>query len=910
MSKYFAVLLSIAILMILATGGGTYWVATKEIEQSHQEAAAAIASGIGTRVNAHIDAINSVLDNMGRDPRIAAAIAAGDKTQLQSLIAQFEPLLTGIMKLRLLLPNENPANARDVPAMGFADIDLVRETFNADQPPMVQGEDANRHLAIARGIKIDQRVVAVLLASMKFDFLHTALLQEPLPFYIELQQDNVTLTAAGDIAWKQSAASTKLKVPQTQWQLQYWYPIDEALHNYSLFWIALILPLLITCLLFFIAYRRFIIILHGDQSNILRFLKDLLLDRPHSNYPVHLDELRVLLSSVMQFKRIKDAENIIPNTAHEDAETFALSSFFGNGDLDPEALFSDEPTRTNATDDIFDADADVDAASLIRQKIAAQKSERPVSMPAHTNPIDELLRADNNAGNSAQQGIAAQKVVRSATPPKPNNQAVDNALLASDADDLLMPEFSLFDNKIFMTTEKTGNIYRAYDIRGIVGETLTKEVIYDLGRALGSVAKETGNQDIVVGRDGRNSSQALCEALCRGIASTGLNILDIGLVPTPVLYFVAHHHRGQSGVMVTGSHNPSNYNGLKMVINGETLFGEKIQMLKKRIEQHDFAEGVPGSVTDGSLFINEYIGLASEEVHLARPMKIVVDCGNGAAGKLAPVLLKTLGCEVVEQFCDIDGNFPNHHPDPSKPENLADLIASVRHYEAELGLAFDGDGDRLGVVDSSGKIIWPDRQMMLFAKDVLAAKRGAEIIYDVKCSKHLAAQIKQYGGRPLMWKSGHSFMKAKLKETGAPLAGEMSGHIFFNDRWFGFDDALYAAARLIEILSADNRPSAEVFADFPDSVNTPELTIDLREDENFKFIEALIASAHFSDAEITTMDGLRADFSDGWGLVRASNTTPSLMMRFEADNARALNKIQSQFKQLMLQIKPDLQLPF
>lgn len=882
MGKYFALLLSISILMILAASGGTYWMSAKEIERSRHDAANATASGIAARIGAQIDAINTVLDNMGRDPRIIAAIGAGDKAQLKILVGQFEPLLPGIMKLRLLLPDENATDASSVPAMGFADVDMVRDTFNDNPSPMVQGEDANRHLAVARGVKIEQRVAAVLLASLKFDFLSSALLaQQQLPFFIQLEQDGVTLTSAGDTTWKQTAVNAKLAVPNTLWLLQYWYPFDKKFHDSGLFWALLMLPILLTCLLFFLGYRKFITILRGDQSNILRFIKDLLLGRPQGNYPVNFDELRIIISSVMQFKRIKDAENIVPDTAAESDETASLSSFFHNAELHPDVLFSDEPMRADAASSFSDSDMDMDAAHVIRETIAAQKKS------------EQFLEA-SISGKKPKDAM-----------PLPSSITTD-----ATVESFSMPKIPLPDDDFFTKPAITGSIFRAYDIRGIVGKTLTKEIVYDIGRALGSEAKESGCQGIVVGRDGRNSSQGLTEALNKGIASTGLNILDIGLVPTPALYFVTHHYPGQSGVMITGGHNPPQYNGIKIVVNGTTLAGESIQKLRQRIDQQDFASGAPGSITENELFANEYIGMISENVHLGRPMKIVVDCGNGAAGKVAPLLLKTLGCEVIELFCDIDGNFPNHHPDPSKPENLADVIAAVRHYEAEVGLAFDGDGDRLGVVDSSGKIIWPDRQMMLFAKDVLAAKHGAEIIYDVKCSRHLAAQIKQYGGRPLLWKTGHSLMKAKLQETGAKLAGEMSGHIFFNDRWFGFDDALYAAARLIEILSADTRASSEVFADFPDSVNTPELNVILPEGENVKIVQSLLAAAQFSDAEIVTIDGLRADFRDGWGLVRASNTTPSLMLRFEADNAAALGRIQARFKELLLQIKPDLDLPF
>jgi phosphomannomutase / phosphoglucomutase len=452
-------------------------------------------------------------------------------------------------------------------------------------------------------------------------------------------------------------------------------------------------------------------------------------------------------------------------------------------------------------------------------------------------------------------------------------------------------------------------IFRAYDIRGIVGQTLTKEIVYDIGRALASEAKELGCHTVVVGRDGRMSSPTLAEALSNGIVSTGCNVLDIGMVPTPVLYFVVQHTEGRTGVMITGSHNPSEYNGLKMMIKGETLAGARIQQIKQRIDKQAFSTG-KGSIEQNSMFESEYIGTLSDDIQITRAMKIVMDCGNGVAGRIGPMLFKTLGCEVIELFCEVDGNFPNHHPDPSKPENLADLIKSVKDNKADIGLAFDGDGDRLGVVDSKGNIIWPDRQMMLFAKDVLAGKPGSEIIYDVKCSRHLPDQIVKYGGRPLMWKTGHSFMKAKLKETGAKLAGEMSGHIFFNDRWFGFDDALYAGARLLQILSEDDRPSSDVFASFPDSINTPELNVELEEGENFKFIESMFASAKFTGGKITDIDGMRIDFSNGWGLVRASNTTPSLVIRFEADSKEALENIQAQFRDLMRNVKPDIKLPF
>jgi phosphomannomutase/phosphoglucomutase len=389
---------------------------------------------------------------------------------------------------------------------------------------------------------------------------------------------------------------------------------------------------------------------------------------------------------------------------------------------------------------------------------------------------------------------------------------------------------------------------------------------------------------------------------------TGCHVVDLGLAPTPVLYFATHTLATRSGVMVTGSHNPAHYNGLKMVVNGTTLAEEDIQKLRRRIEHNDFAHG-QGSLETCDI-VPRYIEHIVSTTRLARPLKVVVDCGNGVAGNIVPALLEKLGCEVIPLFCEVDGTFPNHHPDPSKPENLKTLIDTVLKEHADLGCAFDGDADRLGLVDSNGTIIWPDRQMMVFAEHLLKREPNATIIFDVKCTRHLGTHIGRCGGQPLMWKTGHSLVKAKIKETGALLAGEMSGHIFFKERWFGFDDGIYACARMVEILSEDCRSSAEIFAALPDSVNTPELNVTLKEGENFAFIQRLRELAEFPDARVTTIDGLRVDFPDGFGLVRASNTTPSLVIRFEADTADSLARIQARFRDLMQQVRADLALPF
>ncbi len=447
-------------------------------------------------------------------------------------------------------------------------------------------------------------------------------------------------------------------------------------------------------------------------------------------------------------------------------------------------------------------------------------------------------------------------------------------------------------------------IFKAYDIRGIVGRTLTRDSVHAIGRAIGSEARDRKVKTVVVGRDGRFSGPELARALMEGLCASGVNVIDIGRVPTPLGYFAAHHLKTGSAVMVTGSHNPPDYNGFKIMLGGDTLHSTAITALRTRLVEGRLATG-KGKITAVDVK-RDYLERIVSDVKLARPMKIVVDCGNGVAGAVAPELLRRMGCELVELFCEVDGNFPNHHPDPSRPENLKDVIRALRETDAELGLAFDGDGDRLGVVTKAGEIIYPDRQLMLFAADVLARNPGAQIIYDVKCSRNLAHTIRHQGGQPLMWKTGHALIKAKLKETGAPLAGEMSGHTFFKERWYGFDDGLYAGARLLEIVSRwkdANWPLEHL----PDAVSTPELNLKMQEGEPHALIAELQKSAHFEGAqEVITLDGLRVEYADGFGLMRASNTTPVIVLRFEADNRPALARIQADFRRVLRKARPYL----
>ena len=452
------------------------------------------------------------------------------------------------------------------------------------------------------------------------------------------------------------------------------------------------------------------------------------------------------------------------------------------------------------------------------------------------------------------------------------------------------------------------SIFKAYDIRGIVDETLTEDITFKIGQAVGSEVIANGGDSIVIGRDGRLSGPRLTQALSNGLRASGVNVTDIGLAPSPVVYFSSYSKGISSCIAITGSHNPPNYNGFKMVVNGVTLSAERIQEIKQRIIDENLSHG-EGTYAEDDV-IDDYVARIVGDVKLARKMKIVIDCGNGVGGATAPQVFKKLGCDVIELFSDVDGNFPNHHPDPSQIENLQDLIAAVEEHDAELGLAFDGDADRLGVVTKKGEIVWADRQMVLFAQDVLSRDPGAEIIYDVKCSRNLPKEIEAAGGKATMWRTGHSFVKAKLKETGAALAGEMSGHIFFKERWFGFDDGVYAGARLLEILSKRDETPQAIFDALPDSVNTPELRIDFAEGEHYTFMEALQKVADFGDASVSKIDGLRVDYADGFGLIRPSNTTPILVLRFEADSQDAIERIQRDFKTAIHQIDTSVVIPF
>lgn len=493
----------------------------------------------------------------------------------------------------------------------------------------------------------------------------------------------------------------------------------------------------------------------------------------------------------------------------------------------------------------------------------------------------------------------AEAAARKAAPPEPLIPALA-AAVATAPTPALAP-----------SVEVDPTIFRAYDIRGVVGKSLSADVARLLGQSIGTLMREQALTEIVVGRDGRLSGPELAGALTDGLREAGINVIDLGAVPTPVVYFGAYHYNTGCGVAVTGSHNPPDYNGFKIVVGGQTLSEGAIQDLYRRIADNALEHGGSGSLRQLDV-LPDYVERIVSDVQAERRLKVVVDCGNGIPGAVVPQVLEGIGCDVIPLYCDVDGSFPNHHPDPSDPHNLEDLILAVRQTGADLGVAFDGDGDRLGVVTREGEIIFPDRLLMLYARDVLTRQPGATVIYDVKCTGHLKGQILEAGGSPLMWRTGHSLIKGKMRETGAELAGEMSGHFFFKERWFGFDDGIYAGARLLEILAGDleERTPEEIFDTLPKGVSTPELKIEMAEGEHYRFMEKFRAEANFDDATLITIDGVRADWPDGWGLVRASNTTPVLVLRFDADNAEALMRIQTAFRKRMIAVDYRLKIPF
>ena len=878
MARIFSIIAAISALMVLLASGGTYWFSSAGADSAERAAVALAASSIANGLSSHLSTLQLSADGVAQSSDVIAALQSGNPELIQTTANKLQGIVPHALRLRLLPPNINEPDQSQLPHMGFGDLEMVRAALSGKPKPVIQGEGEHRHLAITSPVLNNQQVIGVVLVSIKPDILQQAL--GKLQFddgLIELKQDQLTLASLGQSNSKDEDPQT-LQLANSRWQINFWPNISGGFSHLALLGAIIAIPALLACLSFFMGYRKLTEFLRQDQGSVLKAAKDMMQGKNVGNYPVHLDEMQPIIASLAQFKRVLDQENTPPEQ------------------------------RGGKEYDFFDESFDIDFLEE-STPISTEMLANAANMTSTSAAFDQSAGIADVMPEMSQAEVLVTSGSSHATVSMPSNESWDFDLKTAP---IAHPETSSAPTQAITTAAATADstsIYRDYDIRGIVGHNLNEEIVTNIGCAFASEAKQHQIKTIVVGRDGRLSSPILSEALIKGIISTGCNVLDIGLVPTPVLYFVAHHTEGRCGLMVTAGHHPAEYNGIKLMMNDDELGGEQLATVKRRIDKGDYSFDNPGSVEQNTLFSNEYIGIIADDTHIVRPMTVVVDCGNGATGQLAPMLLKTIGCDVVELNCDIDGRFPSHQPDPSRPEHLEALIKAVKLNNADVGICFDGDGDRMGLVDSGGKIIWPDRQMMLFARDVLASRTGAEIIYDAGCTKHLPEQIAKRGGRAMLCQNNPSAMRGLLKESAAALAGAMSGRFFFNDRWFGFDDGLYAAVRMIEILSADMRASSELFDDLPDSVNTPELRVAIANGEADRLIEQMINQANF-DAVSDNTDGIKIEFADGWGLARASSDHSALVMRFEADSREAMSRIQAQFKFLMLQIKPDLSLPF
>lgn len=843
-----------------------------QIRIQQRTADEAVTRSVADQISSAATAYADTLEGLARDPALIQLVKSGTAAELKQRAMQLSQAFPDVLALRIFKRGTAQLDNKLNPPISYACLDLIDSVERGNMAPDIEAHAPNtpqQHVEIVRPVLDYGKVIGELQLVLNVKVLKAWMSHVAGNLFVVVQQhigkqSTVTLAKAGDSSLR-TPISDVYKIKGTRWTVSVWSPSSETILPITIQSVFFFLAgVALMGLVFYLLKRVTSNTIRTDVNNITRLTADVMRDTRQHDYHLvlsefseaarRIDELRVKGST--ERERDQDPNAINVNTG-------------GIGELDSLAAMSEGMS-------VEELDESAVAPGL-RPDTGSQAAGEKAVFNARDPNIQLEPHAMTHSAPAAPAQNGAQVNAGSAAPPQPS-------------------------------AKPPKEIFKAYDIRGIVGSTLTAQHANLIGRAIGSAALERGLKKMAFARDGRLSGPELGGAFVKGVQQAGVDVIDIGMLPTPLLYFAATELADGTGVMLTGSHNPPQYNGFKMMLGGETLAGEQIQELRQRIEMENFTSGA-GAYSNQAVG-KPYIERIVSDVKLQRPMSIVIDCGNGVAGAIASILFKSMGCRVTELYCDVDGKFPNHHPDPSKPENLKDLIATVKSKGADVGLAFDGDGDRLGVVDANGKIIYPDRYMMLFAADILANHQGAQIIYDIKCSSNLTRVIWEKGGEPIMWKTGHSLIKAKLKQTGALLAGEMSGHMFFNDRWYGFDDGLYAGARLLELLSKAGQKSDVIFAALPDAVNTPELNVQMREGETHKFMEDLMMRADFGEANVSMIDGIRADFNDGWGLVRASNTTPVLVLRFEGKDARTMGRIQQLFKAQMLAVKPDLKLPF
>ena len=923
------VAVQIIIFISIITAGFAYLLLFVEHDARHEERLKyqqLILIDIKTKVREALDDTQSVMKAFAQDPELVSAFADDEKLKLYQEKAQnYFPEALRVMLIKK--GDEKPLLKMD-PPLGYRVAEMMKKAAVDQAAPDMEllypgGPKENMNYVQPILDKNSEGVAGYLLVTFKRRLMNGILMGQELSHgYAEIayvggqravvaKKGDESLLAGLDDLGK---TSSRIQVFGKPFEVVYVIAEDPGLMGgvdmvmVAGIAVGFIILVSIAVVVSLNMVRRAAL---KDGATIINLIEDIKESRVKGNYSIEIHSLRESMIKMMDLgNEIVSAGMAQKFKAKHKAKTAATPVVEEEPTAeDIEAAQQELQAQADAAHTTFPPDASgiesehiEDTEQYFQQpEDTALEIEAEASVAEEDENQFEVLEIAEEA-TEEQQKLEEHDAEATSEEQKEEKNDLDMGL------DFVVDEKPALEEAIEDVQEVNPTIFRAYDIRGVVGESLSPTIAKLIGKAIGSEAADKGQTAVVVGRDGRLSGPMLMDALIEGLKSTGRMVINIGQVPTPVMYYATYSLGTGAGVALTGSHNPSNYNGFKVMLGGKTLSGAEIQGLLTRIQDEDFVEG-DGHVREQNIE-SDYIERITGDVTLRRPLKVVIDCGNGVAGDIAPKLFRKLGCDIEPLFCEVDGNFPHHHPDPSEPENLDAMISLIKLQKADLGIAFDGDGDRLGVVDCQGNIIWPDRQMMLFSRDVLSRNPGADIIFDVKCTNHLARVISENAGVPVMWKTGHSLVKAKLQEVNSPLAGEMSGHIFFGERWYGFDDALYAGARLLEILAEDPRPTDEIFAELPDSVNTPEIKINLEEGQPNEFMKKFIAKARFDDAKISTIDGMRADFVDGWGLVRASNTTPCLVLRFDADNEGALEQIKERFREQMLSVDSEMVLPF
>ncbi len=845
------------IFIVVSIAGGMGWKvysnmsasAAQQAEADREKRTRELASTVSKR----FAELTQPLKALAKAEATVSLFEQGDAGLLQEEADQQASTSPYLLKLRYLVPGRYQLDTESVPPFGYASMDLLRsaeKTSQVNAEVLLLGTKKEHIVYIERVVTNSLELVGLIHASLSVDLLQELVNGVAVQNgYVEITQQGGKTSRLLTLGNKgyKNGEPTTVSINDTDWVLNYWSATSTAAASDTEIDLPL-MPIAAAVVILLLVAFFFVKRKQGATA-----------EKPGKSGNSKADK------NTAESVQFEGAVRAIAEGAHE-----------GVSDVIPHLpRVKKKTTESRPISQGLEGDDITTMPNQARKKLAAKTNKPAAKTKKQAAPATAEAATAETAADAAASAPTAQAAAAG------SSTGIDPV------------------------------IFRTYDIRGVVGETLTVEAVSAIARALGSMAKERGQTRLTVGRDGRESGPKLIKALIEGLLSTGVNVIDVGMVPTPVLYFSTFQLETGSGVMLTGSHNPAEYNGLKMMLGGSTLSGDDIQEIRKRIEQGEFATG-NGELTQQEVHA-DYIQRITEDMPIAlgNSLKVVVDCGNGVAGVLAPQLIRALNHDVIEMYCEIDGSFPNHHPDPSQPENMQELIQRVKAENADVGFAFDGDGDRLGIVDKEGNIIWPDRQMMLLARDVLSRNQGASIIYDVKCSRYLKTVIEESGGQPLMWKTGHSLIKGKMKEVDAPLAGEMSGHIFFKERWYGFDDALYTAARFLEIFMNAGKSPTECFQDLPDGVATPELRLPMAEAEHGSFMSALVQSLNDSaGGDVSDIDGVRIEYEDGWGLARPSNTSPNIVMRFEGEDQTALERIQGVFRTAITSVKADAQLPF